>query len=409
MKNKSELVVKSNRLVEASYRLTLAEQRIILFAIVEARRTQKGLNADNFVEILAADYAAMFDVPLKQAYEQIKEAALTLFNRQVVLYGICPKTGKPEVIKVRWVSAASYVDGAGTIKLRFAPDMVPFITHLEAQFTRYKLEKVANMSSAYAIRLYELLMQWGSVGKREIELEWLKKTLMVDESYGRLGNFKKWVIDVAVAQINEHSDLTASYTQRKTGRNVTHLTFTFAPKEDAQPPQAPAQDAPADVRGPELIRRLRGLGLGAKLAAAWVGQDEARALAAAAYVEDRARKGEIRGSAAGYLRTVFESGAELGPSASGAGFKAQADETAAARRREAEAKRAGEERSKREREAMDLAQAWFDGLPEADKLALENAFLAEANSIDAGLFKKKGRACAGFRFFATKAWKNRAI
>jgi hypothetical protein len=409
MKNKSELVVKSNRLVEASYRLTLAEQRIILFAIVEARRTQKGLNADNFVEILAADYAAMFDVPLKQAYEQIKEAALTLFNRQVVLYGICPKTGKPEVIKVRWVSAASYVDGAGTIKLRFAPDMVPFITHLEAQFTRYKLEKVANMSSAYAIRLYELLMQWGSVGKREIELEWLKKTLMVDESYGRLGNFKKWVIDVAVAQINEHSDLTASYTQRKTGRNVTHLTFTFAPKEDAQPPQAPAQDAPADVRGPELIRRLRGLGLGAKLAAAWVGQDEARALAAAAYVEDRARKGEIRGSAAGYLRTVFESGAELGPSASGAGFKAQADETAAARRREAEAKRAGEERSKREREAMDLAQAWFDGLPEADKLALENAFLAEANSIDAGLFKKKGRACAGFRFFAKKAWKNRAI
>ena len=30
---KRDLVVKSNRLVEASYRLTLAEQRIILFAV----------------------------------------------------------------------------------------------------------------------------------------------------------------------------------------------------------------------------------------------------------------------------------------------------------------------------------------------------------------------------------------
>ena len=51
-------------------------------------------------------------------------------------------------------------------------------------------------------------------------------------------DFKKWVIDVALSQINEHSDLSASYAQRKTGRNVTHLIFTFAPKEEAQPQPA---------------------------------------------------------------------------------------------------------------------------------------------------------------------------
>ena len=113
--------------------------------------------------------------------------------------------------------------------------MVPYITRLEAEFTRYKLEKVARMSSAYAIRLYELLMQWGSVGQREIELEWLKKALMVDKEYDRLDNFKKRVIDVALAQINEFSDLTASYSQRKTGRNVTHLIFSFHTKEEAKP------------------------------------------------------------------------------------------------------------------------------------------------------------------------------
>lgn len=238
MSDKNELVVKSNRLVEASYRLTLAEQRIILFAIVEARRTQNGLSEDNFVTIQATDYAAMFDVPVKQAYEQIKEAARTLFRRHVVLHDIHPQSGKPRMSEVRWLSTASYIDGAGTIQLRFAPDMVPYITRLEAEFTRYKLEKVAGMSSAYAIRLYELLMQWGSVGKREIELEWLKKTLMVEKDYPRLFDFKKRVIDLALDQINEHSDLTASYTQRKTGREVTHLTFTFAPKEDTQPQEA---------------------------------------------------------------------------------------------------------------------------------------------------------------------------
>lgn len=40
---KNELVVKSNRLIEASYRLTLNEQRIILYAICRCREEQTGL------------------------------------------------------------------------------------------------------------------------------------------------------------------------------------------------------------------------------------------------------------------------------------------------------------------------------------------------------------------------------
>jgi plasmid replication initiation protein len=314
--SKNDLVVKSNRLIEASYRLTLAEQRIILFAITEARRTQKGLNADDFADIQAADYAATFHVPMKQAYEQIKEAALALYERGFVLYDTDPATGKPRTIKGRWVSAASYIDGAGTIQLRFAPDIVPFINHLEAEFTRYKLEKVADMSSAYAIRLYELLMQWGSAGRRDVELEWLKKTLMLDKTYERLDNLKKRVIDVALSQINEHSDLTARYTQRKTGRTVTHLIFTFAPKETAPAVAVASEPKNADgIRESELFKSLRRHGIGVRLALAWLRQDEGRVRAALEYVEARAQQGRIKGSTAGYLRALFEGGAELGPSA----------------------------------------------------------------------------------------------
>ncbi len=142
------------------------------------------------------------------------------------------------MIKGRWVSAASYIDGAGAIQLQFSGVVVPYITKLEAEFTSYRLEKIANMSSAYGIRLYELLMQWGSVGRREIELEWLRKALMVESEYKAIKDFKKWVIDVALSQINEHSDLTVSYDQRKTGRNVTHLIFTFSPKEEPKSKKA---------------------------------------------------------------------------------------------------------------------------------------------------------------------------
>ena len=150
MSNKNEIVVKSNRLVEASYRLDLAEQRIILFSIVEARKTGKGLNATDFVTIRAVDYAEHFGIPAKQAYEQIKQAAKTLFKRYVILHDTYSKSGVARTTEVRWLSAASYIDGEGTIQLQFSGLMVPYITRLEAEFTRYRLEKIANMTSAYA-------------------------------------------------------------------------------------------------------------------------------------------------------------------------------------------------------------------------------------------------------------------
>jgi len=247
MSNKNELVVKSNRLIEASYRLEVVEQRIVLLAIIHARETGRGLNALDFVPVTAKDYAERFGVDEKNAYRQTKEGALTLYERGFVLYDTDPESGKPRTIKARWVSAASYIDGAGTIQLRFSPEIVPYITRLEAEFTIYRLEKISNMSSAYAIRLYELLIQWGSVGKREVEIKWLKKTLMVDRDYPRMFDFKKRVLDVALAQINKHSDLTASYTQRKTGRTITHLIFEFSfktsPKQETKQETAVAKPA----------------------------------------------------------------------------------------------------------------------------------------------------------------------
>jgi plasmid replication initiation protein len=218
----------------------LVEQRIVLLAIVQARETGRGLNPNDFVSITAKNYAARYNAAEEMAYTQLKEAAKTLYDREFTLYDNDVDTGNPEVITSRWLSARSYVDGAGIIKLQFSPAIVPYITRLEKEFTRYQLEKVAYMSSAYAIRLYELLIQWGSTGYREIELEQLRKILMVVDEYKAIKDLKKWVIDIALSQINEYSDLAVSYTQRKTGRVVTHLIFKFDQKEEPKPEPKPA-------------------------------------------------------------------------------------------------------------------------------------------------------------------------
>ena len=112
----------------------------------------------------------------------------------------------------------------------FAQKIVPYLSMLKEQFTKYPLVSVSSMSSIYAVRLYELLKQWSAVGKREVNLDWLKQQLEIQNEYQRMFDFKKYVIEPAITQINKHSDLQVSYTQRKTGREVTHFTFEFSPK-----------------------------------------------------------------------------------------------------------------------------------------------------------------------------------
>ena len=160
----------------------------------------------------------------------LSEATQTLFNRQVTYTVHDEKRNKPEKRVVRWVSGISYVEGAGVVKLRFAPEVVPLITRLEKNFTSYELEQVKNLNT-YATRLYEILASWRSVGKVTITLEELRNNLGLINEYARLEAFKRRVLDLAVSQINEHTNIKAQYEQHKNGRVITGFTFKFKVKK----------------------------------------------------------------------------------------------------------------------------------------------------------------------------------
>jgi len=74
-------------------------------------------------------------------------------------------------------------------------------------------------------------VQWSSAGEREIEVEWLKRQFQVESKYDRVVDLKKRVIDPAVTEINEHSNLWVKYGQRKSGRTITHFQFQFGLKD----------------------------------------------------------------------------------------------------------------------------------------------------------------------------------
>ena len=229
---KTELVVKDNALINASYNLDLVEQRLILLAIVEARESGKGINANDPLTVHAESYINQFSVHRNTAYQALKDACDDLFARQFSYQSMSEK-GNVVNHKSRWVSEVAYIDNEAIVQLIFSPAIVPLITRLEEQFTKYEIQQISNLSSAYAVRLYEILIAWRSSGSTPIIplTDFRKRIGVLDSEYKRMYDFKKYVLDIAIKQINEHTDITVKVEQHKSGRSITGFSFNFKQKK----------------------------------------------------------------------------------------------------------------------------------------------------------------------------------
>ncbi len=229
----TDLVVKSNRLVQALQTLTLSETRLLQLAIVDARETGQGLSTDEPLELNALRYAKAFNVSPDAAYLALIEAEDSLFKRQ---FTITNEDGT--LTKSRWIQDANYRKGEGKILVTLTRVVIEHVTKIdgfEQYFTSYHLKKTADFKSVYAVRLYELLMQWKSVGKTPVyELNKFRSQLGIGvNEYARMEAFKRRVLDIAVDQINEFSDITVKYVQHKKGRAISGFSFSFKQKKDA--------------------------------------------------------------------------------------------------------------------------------------------------------------------------------
>ncbi|MHA1178942.1 replication initiation protein RepM [Psychrobacter faecalis] len=227
---KSNLVVKTHHLNTVLQNLKLAEIRIVQLAVVDARETGKGLTAETPLRIDALRYAEVFDTTRQNGYLMMKEAEDTLFNRR---FSYIDDEGK--LVKSRWLSQVRYLDDEGAIEVVFTPAVVQGITRIDGAeefFTKYLLEQTATMTSNYSVRLYELLVQWKQAKKTPMfELQEFRGQLGVeDDEYKAMSNFKIRVLDLAVEEINEKSDLNINYTQKKKGRKIIGFTFTVHEK-----------------------------------------------------------------------------------------------------------------------------------------------------------------------------------
>ena len=212
-------VTKSNDLIEASYKLTLNEQRLVLLAI--ARLDSRKPMPHGKLTIRAVEFSETFGVAPKHAYAALAEAATHLYERDIKTYD-----GRYRE-RFRWVYSVRYHEREGCVTLGFSPEVTPYLTLLHQRFTSYELEQIVRLNSPYAIRVYELLRQFAATGERTIALEQFKERLELSEQYTRFYDLKRRIIQPAVREINAHTDLDVRWETVRQRRKIKSLLFVF--------------------------------------------------------------------------------------------------------------------------------------------------------------------------------------
>lgn len=222
------LVVKSNALIRASYKLSLNEQRLILLAVagLNSKRpgVRPGFNQVDGVRITAADFGEAWKLSPKDAYTALKDATNELYDRSIV------EINGKRIAKTRWVSRVEYHDGEGWAELSFSPFVTPHLTALSGKFTQYRLGQVANLRSTYAVRLFEWCVQFSDTGWLVVPLEELTRRL--DVAYDRYADIRRKVIEPAVLELKTKSNLEIEWSPIKESRKVVSIRFDF--KESSQ-------------------------------------------------------------------------------------------------------------------------------------------------------------------------------
>ena len=239
---KNDLVVKSNQVIEASYTLTTIEQRLILSAIAQIPKGEPV--TDEVIYTVSVADLQKFGANETTAYRDLKESVSRLFDRSIVL------RSSDRTSRTRWVQKIDFMDSRGVIGIRFSKDILPFLSNLSTEFTKYLASDLIGVTSTYAIRLYELLVQYQSIGKREISVVDLRWMFELQNKYPVWADLKRWVIDQAVKEINEFSPLSVTYETKKTGRKITsnNLRFKQKPKQAQIATETPKRDQTGEIQ-----------------------------------------------------------------------------------------------------------------------------------------------------------------
>lgn len=220
--NKEHYAVMANDILKGKQEMTLQEARIIRLLITQIVKQDADFKS---YTCNIQEFANFIGIDSSNLYKNVMKFCNKLLDKKVFI-----GTGNPKQPwkTFQWISYAEY-DGNGNLTLKLSEQIKPYVLELEKYFTQYQFKNVLAMQSFYAIRLYELLKMKSGIDQYNIDYKFtvtdLREYFSCENKFERISQFKEKVIETAVREINEKTDLRVIVTYKKTGRSITHIIF----------------------------------------------------------------------------------------------------------------------------------------------------------------------------------------
>lgn len=254
-KGRDMKVYKKDEMVQRGrHQLSLQEQRCVLYAISKIRPDDQIFEEYTFE---LKDFYAICGLQ-KESYTELKNILIGLKSKT---WWVETKPGEESTVS--WFNKVRTNKKSGKVTIRFDDDMMPYLLGMSGEdgfFTNYNLRYVLPMKKQWSPKLYELLKSYQKNNRRWwFEIDYLKKKLG-GEHYKSFADFRRFVLEPAVEEINTYTDLSIGWAPIKDGAKVVRVDFFMAAKKPdallkAENTVVEALDGQVDME--ELLNQLQ--------------------------------------------------------------------------------------------------------------------------------------------------------
>ena len=230
-----------NTLVNSAYSMTTNAKRLLVMAFARQNPNHLLRPGEKLEAVITARQWSAVYTSRRRPFEELESAAHEL---QRCVLRVHPTTEYYEqwnfTEQARYYPADSLDDAR--VAITFTTNISTLLSDLFERYTSYDLRMIAELSSFYSTRMYELIAQFRNPNtgcgwiKRSIDK--LKIEFEATEKYSRNNDFVKYCLVNPIEEINQKTDIVITYELTKKGRRYDMLHLSFTPKDPLDLPSS---------------------------------------------------------------------------------------------------------------------------------------------------------------------------
>jgi plasmid replication initiation protein len=225
-------IVKDNKLIQnvtkRKYELSVLEQKVLGFIlsmikppenITSQPLYQYEFDIRTFCKVCGIDFNSGTN------YRNVKAALKKLADNSFWM------EEDDDELLFQWITTPRIKKKSGKVTIKISDDVMPYLYKLQERFTTYELYQILALKGSYSIALYELCKSYAFRKKIVLSIDDVKKYLSIEDKYKEYKAFRRKIIEPAVKEINEFTDLDVSWQPIKKGRFYVAIDFHISAKK----------------------------------------------------------------------------------------------------------------------------------------------------------------------------------